>query len=114
MQKSHMDVGKRWKIGLCNKKTKIYQTIKGLIILFIKPQFFIRYNQAFRLLRISTSKYLPQSQIIYLNLSFNSYNFITCIIPNIFVSSLIYLMIPDMHLQRSLHLIKLSPGLRIC
>ena len=27
------------KLDLCNKKTKIYQTIKGLIILFIKPQF---------------------------------------------------------------------------
>ena len=23
------------KVGLCNKKTKIYRTIKGLIILFI-------------------------------------------------------------------------------
>ena len=28
------------KVGLYNKKTKIYQTIEGLIILFIKLQFF--------------------------------------------------------------------------
>ncbi len=34
MQRSCAEVGK--KIGPCNKKTKIYQTIKGLIILFIK------------------------------------------------------------------------------
>ena len=43
-------------------KTKIYQTIKGLIILFIKLQFSIRYNQAFRLLHTSTFKYLSQPQ----------------------------------------------------
>ncbi len=49
-----------WKVGLYNKKTKIYQTIKGLIILFIKLQFSIRYNQAWRPLRTSTPKYLPQ------------------------------------------------------
>ncbi len=54
--------GHMWKVGLCNKKIKIYQIIKGLIILFIKLQFSIRYNQAFRLLRTSTSKHLPQPQ----------------------------------------------------
>ena len=32
------------KVGLCKMKTKIYQTIKGLIILFIKLQSSIRYN----------------------------------------------------------------------
>ncbi len=39
--------GCRWTVGLYNKKTNIYQTIKGLIILFIKLQFSIRCNQAF-------------------------------------------------------------------
>ncbi len=34
MQRSRTKVGK--KVGLRNKKTKIYRTIKGLIILFIK------------------------------------------------------------------------------
>ncbi len=53
------------KIGLCNKTTKIYRTIKSLIILFIKLLFSIRCNQAFRPLRISTSKYLPQPQPQY-------------------------------------------------
>ncbi len=50
------------KVGLYIKKTKICQTIKGLIILFIKLQFSIRCNQAFRSLRTSTSKYLPQPE----------------------------------------------------
>ncbi len=50
------------KVDLNNKKTKIYQTIKGLIILFIKLQYSIKYNRAFRQLRTSTSKHLPQSQ----------------------------------------------------
>ncbi len=82
-----------------------------MIILFIKLQFFIRCNQAFRLLRTSTSN-------IYLNLSLNPNGLVTCIIPDIFVSYRytyiisIRLMISDMHLQRSLHLIKSSPGLR--
>ncbi len=44
------------------RKTKIYQTIKGLIILFIKLQFSIRCNQTFKPLRTSTSKHLPQTQ----------------------------------------------------
>ncbi len=65
MQKSYMEVGR--KVDLCNKKTKIYRTIKGLIILFIKLQFSIKCNQAFRPLRISTSKHLPQPLNIYLN-----------------------------------------------
>ncbi len=95
---------------MCNKKTKIYQTIKGLIILFIKLQFSIKCNQAFRSLSISTSN-------IYLNLSFNPNGFVTCIIPNAFVSSQytcilsIRRMIPDVHLQKSLHPIKSSPSL---
>ncbi len=79
------------KVGLYNKKTKIYWTIKGLIILFIKLQFSIRYNQAF-------GHYVPQTPNIYLNLSLNLNGFITCIISNAFVSSLIYLMIPNVHL----------------
>ena len=33
--KSRVEVTRK-KVGLCNKKTKIYQIIKGLIILFIK------------------------------------------------------------------------------
>ncbi len=36
--------GHMQKVGLYNKKTKIYQTIKGLIILFIKLQFSIKCN----------------------------------------------------------------------
>ena len=76
-------------------KTKIYWTIKGLIILFIKFRFFIRCNQAFKLLHTSISN-------IYLNLSLNPNGFITYIISDTFVSSPIYCMIPDMHLQRFL------------
>ncbi len=53
------------KVGLYNKKTKIYQIIKGLIILFIKLQFSIRCNQAFRPLYTSISKYLPQPQSLF-------------------------------------------------
>ncbi len=93
------------KVGLCNKKTKIYQTIKGLIVLFIKLQFSIRCNQAFRPLRTSTSN-------IYLNLNLNLNGFIICIIPSAFVSSPIYFIIPDVHLQKSLYPIKSGPGLR--
>ncbi len=82
------------KVGPCNKKTKIYQTIKDLIILFIKFQFSIRCNLAFRPLHTSTfNVYLN----IYLNLSFNPNDFVTCIIPNIFESSLIRLMTPDVY-----------------
>ena len=92
-------------------KNKIYQTIKGLIILFIKLQFSIKCNQDFKLLRTSNSNiYLS----FYLNLSFNPNGLITCIILNAFVLSLICLMILDMHLQKSLHPIKLSLYLRTC
>ncbi len=80
-----------WKVSLYNKKTKIYQTIKDLIILFVKLHFSIRCNQAFRLLRTPTSN-------IYPNLSLNPNGLITCIIPDAFVLSPIYLMIPDVHL----------------
>ena len=76
-------------------KTKIYQTIKGLIILFIKLQFSIRCNQVFRSLHTSTFN-------IYLNFSLNLNGLVTCIISNAFVSSPIRLMIPDVHLQRFL------------
>ncbi len=103
------------KVDLCNKKTKIYQTIEGLIILFIKLQFSIRCNHAFRLLRTSTSKHLPQLPNIYLNLSLN---------PNGLMASL--LASSPMHSyhpqyaswfqtytqQRSLYLIKSGSGLR--
>ncbi len=65
--------GHVWKIDLYNKKTKIYQIIKGLIILFIKLQFSIRYNQAFRPLHTSTSN-------IYLNFSLNLNGLVICII----------------------------------
>ncbi len=53
------------------------------------------------------SKYLPQPQ----PQSQQSDSLVTYIIPNTFVSSP---MIPDMHLQRSLHPIKLGSGLRTC
>ncbi len=60
--------------------TKIYRTIEGLIILFIKLQFSIRCNQAFRPLRTLTSNiYLN----LNLNLSLNSQRptgLVTCII----------------------------------
>ncbi len=72
------------KVSLCNKKTKIYQTIKGLIILFIKFQFSIKCNQAFRPLHTSTSN-------IYLNLSLNPNGLVTYIIPDAFVSSSMHL-----------------------
>ncbi len=61
------------KVGLYNKKTKIYQTIKGLIILFIKLQFSIRCNQVFRLLRTSISN---------LNLNLNLNGLVIYIISN--------------------------------
>ncbi len=86
-----MEVGR--KVGLCDKKTKIYWTIKGLIILFIKLQFSIRYNQAFRPLRTSIFKHLPQPQ----PQSQQSDGLVTCIIPDAFVSSLIRLMILYVH-----------------
>ena len=114
MQRLYVDIGKRWKVGLCNNKTKIYQTIKGLIILFIKLQFSIRCYQAFRPLHTSISKHLPQTQIIYLNLSLNPNNLVTCIIPNAFLSFSIWLMILDVYLQKSLHLIKSSLSLCTC
>ncbi len=99
--------GCRWKVGLCNKKTKIYRTIKGLIILFNKLQFSIRCNQAFKPLHTSTSN-------IYLNLSLNLNGLVTCIIP-------IRLYHPDTPhdsrrtLSRILYPFTTSgPGLRTC
>ena len=74
-------------------KTKIYWIIKGLIILFIKIKFSIKCNPAFKPLPISNSN-------IYLNLSFHPNDPITCIISNAFILSLIYLMIPDVHLEK--------------
>ncbi len=65
------------------KKTKIYQTIKGLIILFIKFQFSIRCNQPFRPIAYLNLQHQPQPHIIYLNLSLNSKRstgLVTCII----------------------------------
>ena len=69
------------KVDLCNKKTKIYLTIKGLIILFIKFQFSIRCNQVFRLLHTSTSEHLPQSQPQSQWLHHLHYTQYICIIP---------------------------------
>ncbi len=89
--------GDKWKVGLWNMKTKIYQTIKGLIILFIKLQFFNQVQLAFRSLCTSVSN-------IYLNLILNLNGFITCIIPNTFVSSPIRLITPDVHQQKSLYI----------
>ncbi len=90
MCKSHVR-----KVSLYNKKIKIYQTIKGLIFLFIKLQFSIRCNQAFRPLCTSTfNVYLN----IYLNLSLNPNGLITCIILDGFVSSSIRLMTSDVYI----------------
>ncbi len=91
------------KVDRYNKKTKLYRTIKGLIILFIKLQFSIRYNQAFRLLRTSNT---------YLKLSLNPNGFVTYIIPNTFISSSICLMTPDIHiLEVFIHPIKVKSRL---
>ncbi len=73
-------------------KTKIYRTIKGLIILYIKLQFSNQVQQVFKLLYTLTSN-------INLNLSLNFNDLVTCII---LVLSPIRLMIPDVHQQRSL------------
>ncbi len=75
--------GHIWKVGLGMKKTQIYQTIEGLIILFIKLQFSIRCNQAFGPIAYLNLQHLTQPQIIYLNLSLNSQRptgLVTCII----------------------------------
>ncbi len=102
--------GHMQKVGLYNKKTKIYQIIKGLIILFIKLQFSIRCNQAFRLLRISTSNIdlnlnLNPNDLMALSLASSRY---ICIIP-------IRLMTPDIYtIEVSIHLIKSGPGLCAC
>ncbi len=80
-------------------KTKIYQTIKGLIILFIKLQFSNQVQEAFR----------PLHTLI-VNLSLNSNGLVTYIISNTFISSqyirviLIHLMILDIYQQRSLYI----------
>ncbi len=95
MQKSRVGIDQ--KVGLWNMKTKIYQTIKGLIILFIKLQFSNQVQQAFRSLRTSISN-------INLNLSLNLNGLVTCIISNVFVSSPIRLMIPDVHQHRFLYI----------
>ncbi len=105
IQRLRAEVSK--KIGLYNKKTKIYQTIEGLIILFIKLQFSIGCNQAFRPLRTSISKHLPQPQ----PRSQWPNGLVTCIIPNTFVSSLIRLMIPDVRIAEifTSHQVKSRP-----
>ena len=72
------------KIGQWNIKTKIYQIIESIIILFIKLQFFNQVYQAFRLLCTSTSN-------LDLNFSRNSSDLIFYIILHTFISSLIYL-----------------------
>ncbi len=105
--KKVMYKGHVWKVGLYNKKTKIYWTIKGLIILFIKLQFSIKCNQAFRPFCTWTSN-------IYLKLNLNPNSLIIYIIPNIFVS-LKYLMTPDVHITEVfIHLFKSDLGLHIC
>ncbi len=102
--------GHMQKVGLYNKKTKIYQTIKGLIILFIKLQFSIRCNQTFKLLRTLTSKHLPQLQ----PQSQQPDSLVTYIIPNTFILSPICLMTPDVHTAEvSIYPIKSDSGLYI-
>ncbi len=96
------------KVGLCNKKTKIYRTIKDLIILFIKLQFSIRYNQAFRPLRTSTSN-------IDLNLSLNPNGLISLSLASSWCIYIIpiRLITPDLHTTEvSMHPIMSSSGLR--
>ena len=56
-------------------KTKIYLIIKGLVILFIKSQFFNQIQQAFRPLHILISN-------LDLNLNLNLNSLITCVIFN--------------------------------
>ncbi len=68
-----------------------------MIILFIKLQFFIRYNQAFRPLGISTATiYLN----IYLNLSLNPNDLLALSLASSwYICTIqIYLMIPDVYL----------------
>ncbi len=89
-----------WKIGQWNIKTKIYWTIKGLIILFIKLQFSNQMQQAYRLLHTLTSN-------LNLKLSLNPNGFVICIIFNAFILSPIYLIHnfrPSLHKQRSLYI----------
>ena len=79
-------------------KAKIYRTIKGLIILFIKLQFSNQVQQAFKPLHTSTFN-------LDLNLSLNPNGLVTCIIPDTFVSSPIRLVHdsrPSLHQQTSL------------
>ncbi len=71
-------------------KTKIYQTIKGLIILFIKLQFSNQIQQAFRPLSISNSN-------IDLNLNLNPNGLVTYIISDVFISSPIRIMISNIY-----------------
>ncbi len=76
----------RWKIGQLEVKTKIYQTIESLIILFIKSQFSNQVKYTFRLLYIS---------IFNLNLNLNLDFMVSS-----FVSSPIYLFYdsrPSLH-----------------
>ncbi len=91
MQRSYIKVIQ--KVGFWNIKTKIYQTIKGLIILFIKFQFYNQIQQAFWSLRTSNSN-------LDLKLSLNSNSFIICIISDTFVLFPIYLFYD---LRPSLH-----------
>ncbi len=63
MQRSYME--DRSMVGQLKIETKIYQTTEGLIILFIKLQFFHKVQQAFKSLRTSNSN-------LNLNLSFNT------------------------------------------
>ncbi len=69
-------------------KTKIYQTIKSLIILFIKLQSFNQVQQALKPLHILISN-------LDLNLNLNPNDLVICIISDVFVSSPICLMILD-------------------
>lgn len=59
-----MCVSHMWKLGQLNIKTKIYITIKGLIIFFIKLQFF---NKIFRPL----DSYISQFLILSFNPNLN-------------------------------------------
>ena len=81
-------------------KTKIYQTIKSLIILFIKLQFSNQLQQGFRLLHTLTSN-------LDLNLSLKPNGVVTCIIPNTFILSpicLVHNSRPSLHQQKFLYI----------
>ena len=95
-----MEVGQ--KVGLYNKKTKIYQTIK-------RPDHSI--YQALVLYQVQSGL----QAIAYSNLSLLPNGLVACIISDVFVSSPIRFMTPDIPVQKSLRIqSKSGPDLHTC